>query len=69
MMKKLNVLVTTVAIMASGAAMAGGFSDYDLDKDGMISKSEAAMSEKLIKVFDDLDINKDGQLSKEEFNK
>ncbi|CAM4197504.1 calmodulin [Pseudoalteromonas byunsanensis] len=68
-MKKLNALITTVAIMASGAVMAGSFSDYDLDKDGAISKSEAAVSEQLIKVFDDLDINKDGQLSKQEFNK
>jgi Ca2+-binding EF-hand superfamily protein len=68
-MKTLNVTLTSLVLLASTSAMAGQFSDFDSNQDGMISKSEAAASESLLAVFDELDANKDGELSPEEFNK
>ncbi|BBN83609.1 hypothetical protein PA25_35940 [Pseudoalteromonas sp. A25] len=68
-MKTLNVAFTTLVLLASASAMAGTFADFDTNKDGVISKSEAAASESLMKLFDELDANKDGELSQEEFNK
>ncbi|CAH9049767.1 hypothetical protein PSECIP111951_00026 [Pseudoalteromonas holothuriae] len=68
-MKTLNTLIIAMVTMASTTAMAASFADFDTNKDGVISKSEASASESLMKQFNELDANKDGELSEQEFNK
>ncbi|MCF6437233.1 MULTISPECIES: calmodulin [Pseudoalteromonas] len=68
-MKAINALMASMLMMSSAGAMAANFADFDTDKDGVISKSEASASESLMKVFNELDSNKDGELSEDEFNK
>lgn len=51
---------------ASGSA-AGGFDAVDKDKDGSISKKEAASNKDLTKKWAALDANKDGKLDNGEF--
>jgi hypothetical protein len=64
LMKKILILV--VLSLASGMAFAQAhtFEDLDTDKNGSLSKEEAAAMEGLD--FDKADTNKDGALSKEE---
>ncbi|MFC3031612.1 EF-hand domain-containing protein [Pseudoalteromonas fenneropenaei] len=66
-MNKLTQLLAVSAVLASSAAMAADFADYDLDKDGYISQSEAKVSETLTQIFERLDRDGDGKLSVEEF--
>ena len=40
----------------------------DIDKDGMISKSEGVYSKKVFDDWDHLDVNQDGKLDAEEFS-
>ncbi|MBE0370754.1 EF-hand domain-containing protein [Pseudoalteromonas sp. MMG013] len=67
-MKIFTALFTAILLGVSHGAIASNFSSLDSDKDGFISKSEAAHSESLLKVFDLLDSDKDGKLSKKEFH-
>lgn len=66
-MTKFIAIVGVSLSCLSVCAMAASFNDYDLDKDGMISKSEAQVSETLTILFERLDKNDDGLLSKQEF--
>ncbi|MBQ4850213.1 EF-hand domain-containing protein [Pseudoalteromonas sp. MMG012] len=66
-MKMLNVMVVGVLTVMSMNALADNFSDFDLNQDGFISQSEAAISDTLTSQFMSLDTNKDGKLSKSEF--
>lgn len=45
-----------------------GFSQLDADKDGVISRNEAAHSESLVEKWNDVDTNEDGQLNQAEFS-
>ena len=67
-MKKTLLIISTFSAMFAAQAMAADFKDYDLDQDGFISKSEAALSESLASIFDKLDSDGDGKLSEQEFN-
>ncbi len=44
----------------------GHMAKIDANKDGQVSKAEAANNPRLTKNFDAIDANKDGQLSKDE---
>ena len=56
-------------LLAAGAAHADGrFDRLDYDKDGKVSKAEAAGNADLIKGFDRADRNKDGKLSPKEYD-
>lgn len=52
---------------SSMAGDAGGFGKLDRDRDGNISKKEAASNKDLTKQWDQLDANKDGKLDQGEF--
>ena len=67
-MKKTLLIISTFSAMFAAQAMAADCKDYDLDQDGFISKSEAALSESLASIFDKLDSDGDGKLSEQEFN-
>ncbi len=67
-MKKTLLIISTFSAMFAAQAMTADFKDYDLDQDGFISKSEAALSESLASIFDKLDSDGDGKLSEQEFN-
>lgn len=63
-----SILIVGLSLFCMSAfAMAASFADYDLDKDGMISKSEAQVSETLTTLFERFDKNSDGMLTKQEF--
>ena len=55
----------TPATAASGKAV--NWSDLDADKDGKLSKTEAAPVNSLTKAFDKADADKDGLLSTDEY--
>ncbi|RRS08424.1 EF-hand domain-containing protein [Pseudoalteromonas sp. J010] len=65
-MKPVITLCLAITALGSSAVMAAEFSDFDLDQDGFISKSEAALSDSLTAIFDKLDSNEDGKLSPQE---
>lgn len=65
-MKPVITLCLAITALGSSAVMAAEFSDFDLDQDGFISKSEAALSDSLAAIFDKLDSNEDGKLSPQE---
>lgn len=50
-MKKLATAITAATVLFAGSAMAAEFNDFDLDKDGFISKSEASLSESLASIL------------------
>lgn len=52
---------------SSSSMSGGGFDKLDKDKDGSISKKEAASNKDLTKKWDTLDANKDGKLDSGEF--
>ena len=60
---------TTSGASASGSMSTdtGGFAKLDKDRDGNISKKEAASNKDLTKQWDTLDTNKDGKLDQGEF--
>ena len=61
-------LVTTVATAEPDEdTISPAFKLIDADHDGMISKSEAEVSQTLPPVFDQADANKDGMLDTAEF--
>ena len=54
---------------ATSAVSAGqqGWNDVDIDKDGAISKQEAAANAGLAQIFDQADADTDGKLTAEEY--
>ncbi|KTF10930.1 EF-hand domain-containing protein [Pseudoalteromonas sp. H105] len=69
-MSTLNKAVALIALASSSAAFATtGFNTLDVDSNGVISQSEAAVDAKLISQFKELDIDGNGELSQEEFSK
>lgn len=77
-MLKSTLLAGFVAAMVMGAAFASpdaeksgatsSWDSYDTDKDGSISKEEAAAMHGLADLFDKIDTNKDSKLDKAELN-
>lgn len=75
-MKRAITLVCGL-FLASGFAVAGGgdkgmdksFEDLDTNRDGAISKAEAAASQTLIARFDKADTNMDGKIENREFRR
>ncbi len=76
-MKNHTLVLGFVAVLIAGVAWAspesadkaagGSFLDrLDANKDGFISKEEAAPMEGLTQLFDKIDISKDGKLDKDE---
>ncbi len=68
-----KVLTVLMVVMMAGVAYAGSnvekptLETLDADKNGFISKEEAATSDSVAKLFDEADANKDKQLDKSEF--
>jgi Ca2+-binding EF-hand superfamily protein len=68
----LAVLTALSAGTAFAATQSGTASDkptrasLDINSDGLIDRTEAAKSPRLLENFDSIDVNKDGKLSKEE---
>lgn len=66
-----------LAVPAGAQGMGGGmtqsthqeFSKLDTDKDGNVTKKEAAPNKELSKRFEELDANRDGKLNQGEFAK
>lgn len=52
---------------AADAAAGGEFGKLDKDRDGSVTKKEAASNKNLAKKWDTLDANKDGKLDQGEF--
>jgi hypothetical protein len=52
---------------SSGSGAGAEYSKLDKDKDGTVSKKEAASNKDLTKQWDTLDVNKDGKLDEAEF--
>jgi hypothetical protein len=75
---KLKLLAVALSL-SLGASVAGAadstggerrgdrIAKLDVNKDGQISREEAAAAPRLAQRFDQLDANKDGQLTREEF--
>lgn len=58
---------TSTGAGASGSAGGGQFDTLDKDRDGSVTKKEAASNKDLTKKWDTLDANKDGKLDQGEF--
>ena len=52
---------------SAGASAGGQFDTLDKDRDGSVTKKEAASNKDLTKKWDTLDANKDGKLDQGEF--
>jgi hypothetical protein len=59
--------VAGAADSAHGGKRGERITKLDLNKDGQISREEAAAAPRLAERFDQLDANRDGQLTREEF--
>ncbi|NMM42496.1 calmodulin [Pseudoalteromonas arctica] len=69
-MKTLNKTLALIALASSSAAFAAtDFDTLDVDGNGAISQSEAAVDAKLMSQFSELDTDGNGELSKQEFAK
>ena len=69
---KVWAVALAVSLGASAAAAHGDkrgerIAKLDVNKDGQISREEAAAAPRLAQRFDQLDVNRDGQLTREEF--
>ncbi len=51
----------------AGQAKAATWEDLDSDRNGTISKQEAAAAPRLAEIFDEADVNNDGELTTEEY--
>lgn len=58
--------VASAAVADDGANRKARVDQLDTNKDGLISRDEAAKAPRLSKAFDAIDSNKDGKLSREE---
>jgi len=68
-MQKLPTLLAAMLLSAGAhASEVPTFEKLDVDQDGQISVTEAAVDEKLAAAFDKIDVNADGAISLEEFN-
>ncbi|MFY8328870.1 calmodulin [Pseudoalteromonas sp. ZZD1] len=68
-MKTLNKTLALIALASSSAAFAAtDFNTLDVDGNGVISQSEAAVDAKLMSQFSELDTDGNGELSKQEFS-
>lgn len=54
---------------AQSSVEAAAFARADKDRDGKLSRSEAAQLPEVMQRFDQIDANRDGTLSREEFDK
>ena len=59
-------IVLSVALIVSCASLET-FEDFDVDRDGLISKEEAMQSNRLGNMFQSADDNDDNQIDEEEF--
>ncbi len=65
-----ELLFATLAVVVSGAVYADTtFNQLDADKDGAISKAEAASAPALNDLWDTYDSNEDGKLDEAEFSR
>jgi len=68
-MHKLPTLLAAMLLTAGAQASdIPAFEKLDVDQDGQISVTEAAVDEKLAAAFDKIDTNADGAISLDEFN-
>ncbi|CAM2760133.1 hypothetical protein PAT01_11780 [Pseudoalteromonas atlantica] len=62
--------IALLALASSSAAFAAvDFNSFDVNGDGVISKTEAQANAQLARLFDKLDTDKNGELSQQEFSK
>ncbi len=66
MINKILFAACCVFVASSSFAAAGDYSALDTDKDGLISKDEASVSQTVTQQWDMLDVNKDGYLGAKE---
>ncbi|WP_372761330.1 calmodulin [Pseudoalteromonas sp.] len=66
-MKIVNKTLALIALASSAAAFAADFDTLDVDGNGVISQSEAAVDADLMGQFAELDSDGNGELSKAEF--
>jgi len=68
-MKKFTKTLALIALASSSAAFAmADFDTLDVDGNGVISQSEAAVDATLSSQFNELDKDGNGELSKQEFS-
>jgi Ca2+-binding EF-hand superfamily protein len=68
-MNTVNKTLALIALASSSAAFAvTDFDTLDVDGNGVISQSEAAVDAELISQFNELDTDGNGELSKGEFS-
>lgn len=63
-----KILIPVLFAFVATTAFADAFADLDADKDGLISKDEAAASQTVMQKWDTLDVNQDGYLGADEFS-
>jgi hypothetical protein len=69
-MKTVNKTLALIALVSSSAAFAAtDFDTLDVDGNGLISKSEAAVDANIMSQFKTLDVDGDGVLTEAEFSK
>ncbi len=61
-----KILIAVSLAFVASSSFASDFSALDADKDGLISKDEASVSQTVTQQWDMLDVNKDGYLEKAE---
>ena len=68
-MKTVNKTLALIALASSSVAFAAtDFGPLDVDGNGVVSKSEAAVDAKIMSQFKTLDVNGDGVLTEAEFS-
>jgi Ca2+-binding EF-hand superfamily protein len=67
-MKTVNKTLALIALASSAAFAASDFDTLDVDGNGVVSKSEAAVDAKIMSQFKTLDVNGDGVLTEAEFS-
>ncbi len=62
-----QIAITALILSATVALAEDQFARLDIDKDGAVSKEEAAAMPGLLEVWEQLDVDADGKLNAEEF--